>query len=509
MIVRRAHPAALAAIVLLGAALRLFPIWFGLPYPHARPDEVTTIGHAVAILAGDPNPHFFHWPSLTFYLMAAVFWLAGKVHGPLSPAAYLLIARAIVALAGTATIVVLARLAARIAGGAAGLAAALFLAVAPLHVRDSHFALTDVLMTLLVTGSLALLLRALERRSIYDVAAAGLLGGLAVSTKYSAAAIAAAMAAVQAIWFHESQDRRSLVVFGVACAAGFLTATPYALLDMPTFAADLAYDRAHLAGGHAVAVGRGWIYHPAVTLPHGLGLGIFAAALAGLVPVVRHHRRPALVAGAFAAAFAALVGSGQAVFFRYVMPLLPLACFSAAVAVTRGGAWMAARTGAPRLPAVAAVAILVALPSVVNSLRLDLLLARTDTRVLAARWLAPQLRPESTLFDSGGDYTRLDFGALPFHDWRYDEATRSFGDPQGATPEWILVHDAPLREYTAPPPSLAALLAQRYELVHEVRGTGGGSAAGIYDRQDAFFLPIAGFRDVERPGPDVRIYRRR
>jgi len=45
--------------------------------------------------------------------------------------------------------------------------------------------------------------------------------------------------------------------------------------------------------------------------------------------------------------------------------------------------------------------------------------------------------------------------------------------------------------------------------VHEVRGTGGGSAAGIYDRQDAFFLPIAGFRDVERPGPDVRIYRRR
>jgi hypothetical protein len=49
MIARRAYPAALAAIVLLGAALRLFPVWFGLPHAHARPDEETP-------LSGTPLP---------------------------------------------------------------------------------------------------------------------------------------------------------------------------------------------------------------------------------------------------------------------------------------------------------------------------------------------------------------------------------------------------------------------------------------------------------------------
>jgi hypothetical protein len=31
----------------------------------------------------------------------------------------------------------------------------------------------------------------------------------------------------------------------------------------------------------------------------------------------------------------------------------------------------------------------------------------------------------------------------------------------------------------------------------------------MYDRQDAFFLPVSGFSTVVRPGPTVRIYRRR
>nr|MBA2260238.1 hypothetical protein [Acidobacteriota bacterium] len=56
----------LVVIVGLGAILRLFPIWFGLPYMGARPDEEVATGIARRMLAaGDFNPHFFHWPSLT------------------------------------------------------------------------------------------------------------------------------------------------------------------------------------------------------------------------------------------------------------------------------------------------------------------------------------------------------------------------------------------------------------------------------------------------------------
>ena len=57
----------------LGAALRFFPIWFGLTYQYSRPDETEAVGHALGMLGGDLNPHFFHWPSLTFYLFAAAF----------------------------------------------------------------------------------------------------------------------------------------------------------------------------------------------------------------------------------------------------------------------------------------------------------------------------------------------------------------------------------------------------------------------------------------------------
>lgn len=72
------------AIVLIGALLRIVPIWFGLPYSHARPDEETAVGHAVAVLGGDLNPHFFHWPSLIFYGLAVPFAAASWIRAALS-----------------------------------------------------------------------------------------------------------------------------------------------------------------------------------------------------------------------------------------------------------------------------------------------------------------------------------------------------------------------------------------------------------------------------------------
>ena len=506
---RHAYSTALAFAVLLGAALRLFPIWFGLPFPHARPDEATALGHAAAILAGDPNPHFFHWPSLTFYAFAGLFGLASLVRGAAANADLVLIARAAVVIAGTATILVLARLALRVADRATSLLAAFFLSVAVLHVRDSHFALTDVLMTLLATASLAMLVKALDTYSLRDVALAGLLGGLATSTKYSAAAIVAGMAAVQWLWLVKSRDYRPWLIFLAAFAGGFLVATPFALLDPRTFAADVFFDTRHLSGGHGVLLGRGWTYHLTRSLPYGLGFGIFAAALAGSVPFALRYRRQAIVIGAFAAAFFAAIGSGQTVFFRYVMPLVPIACLSAAIAVKLAGQWLARRMRLPQAAAVGLLAVLAGGPSLVNSVWLDMLLARTDTRVIAAHWLTPRLRPDDTLHDAGGDYTRLDYGRTPFHDWRFDPATKSFGDPAGRTPDWIVLYDSPLFTYAAVDNELRLLVDRKYVLAEEVRGTRGGDAAGVYDLQDAFFLPFSRFDTVERPGPDVRIFRRR
>src|SRR4029450_2398357 len=179
------------AIILVAAALRIFPVWFGLPYLYARPDEAESISRASGILAGDLNPHFFHWPSLTFYLFAAALGTVSGIRSlagiePSLPVDVALItARTLVAIAGALTVLPLFRLGRRMAGETAGLLAAGVLAVVPLHVRDSHFAMTAVLMTLLLTMCLAGLVAACDTArgasaggAHRQFALTGLLGGL-------------------------------------------------------------------------------------------------------------------------------------------------------------------------------------------------------------------------------------------------------------------------------------------------------------------------------------------
>ncbi|MGH8636159.1 MAG: ArnT family glycosyltransferase [Burkholderiales bacterium] len=517
-------------IVALAAALRFFPVWFGLPYLHTRPDEGAAIGHAMDIVRGDLNPHFFHWPSLIFYVFAALFWIVSAIRGlsgeaQLSSAEQILIGRVFVALAGTLTTVVLFRLARRTADEATGLLAAGFLAVALLHVRDSHFAMTDVLMTCLLTISLALILRAvdgalgaaaIENVRVREFVAAGLAGGLATSTKYSAVAIIIAMAAAQILLLARFRKMpwsprawRPALAFLTAFVGGFIIATPYALLDFETFSSDLRFDFTHLSAGHGVNLGRGWLYHLTRSLPYGAGVLTCAAAMAGIVPMIRHYPRHAVVLGTFAVAFYASIGSGYTVFFRYVLPLIPVVCLLAAVAVRRAGPWLGARSGLSVNTAIVLLGLLVAAPSLVNAIWFDLLLAKTDTRVLAARWLAPRVRAGETLYDSGGDYGRLDLRPARYHAWRYDPATDSFGHPHGDTPDWLVLHQSPLRIYARHPGSVRTLASAKYNLVWEARATHGAAAAAVYDRQDAFFLPFSDFRTVERPGPSILIYRRR
>jgi hypothetical protein len=517
------------AIVLLGAALRLIPIWFGLPYTRARPDEETALGTSLTMLSGDLNPKFFHWPSLTFYAFAAIFKAATWIRhlaSPESPVAYttyLLIGRAFVALCGTATIFVLYKLGRRVADERTGLLAAFFLAVAMLHVRDSHFAMTDILTTLLVTSSLLLLIGAVEtvQRNAGDripstpFALAGLVGGLAASAKYSAAAIVAAMAGAQiVIWMHPRirvLSPRSLgpsVIFVGSCIAGFLVATPYAILDFSTFARDVQFTTLHLSAGHGLDLGRGWSYHVRRSLPYGLGVPVFIATAAGVIPFVWRYRWQGIVLGAFAAAFYSAIGSGQTVFFRYVLPLVPLACLSAAVAIRHGAPWIASRAAVSERVALILLLLGTGGPALINCVWFDALLARTDSRVLAARWLKANVEPEDTLHDAGSSYSLLDLQDLRFHPWFFDAAANSFGDPSGRTPDWLVLHTSPLRLYSGVPWPLRRLADENYTLVWKIEATRGRSRDAVYDPQDAFFMPFSGLQTVERPGPSLEIYRR-
>jgi hypothetical protein len=213
------------------------------------------------------------------------------------------------------------------------------------------------------------------------------------------------------------------------------------------------------------------------------------------------------VLAAFAGAFLVVLGGGRTVFFRYVMPLIPLACVFAGAMAAAIGRSLASRGRMGLAAAGTAVTLLVAAPSLVSSLWMDVLLARTDTRALASQWLKSQLRPEHSLYDAGGTYVRLDLHGASYHQWVFDPRTQSFGDPGGRTPHWLVVPESPLRLYAQADPGLVRLAAERYEPVFVARGTRTLDSGAIYDQQDAFFLPFSRFWKVERPGPTITVYR--
>jgi len=527
------HKPWMLVIVVLGAALRFVPIWFGLPFDRARPDEETAIGHAVAVLGGDPNPHFFDWPSLTFYLFAAAFAVASWIHRLLSldPALTVneqyLVARGVVALAGTLTILVLFALTRSVAGETTALVASFFLAVATLHVRESHFAMTDVLMTLFVTVALTLLARALatptDTRSghaigIASFLGAGFAGGLAASTKYSGAAILAALAAAQYVVVRDanrtpwkSRTWAPATAFIVAFACGFVAATPFALIDYRSFSSGLVFDVTHLSTGHAGPdLGRGWSYHLRRSLPAALGLPVFIAAILGAIRVATMCERGALITGAFCAALYMLLAPGRTVFFRYILPIVPAACLFAALAVQHAADWLARRAHVSTRALVVPLALAVSIPAFVNSVWMDALLAKTDTRVLAGRWLAGRVKPDDSLYDAGGAYAGASLVGLSVHRWNvetFDPTQNAFTNSSDRLPDWLVVPESPL-VYGSVPPGLRQLAAEKYELAQTIPATRLQNDASVYDLQDAFFLPMSGFQTVIRPGPTIRIFRR-
>jgi hypothetical protein len=284
------------------------------------------------------------------------------------------------------------------------------------------------------------------------MAMAGIAAGLATATKYSAAPLLFSGLLVPGVRW------RDRAVFCGAFGAAFAAASPYVLLDFNAARADVSFEGAHLAAGHVGAdLGRGWTYHLTRSLPYGLGLPIYAAGLAGLVILLRNHRRAAAPLLGFAVPFFLAIGSGRTVFFRYILPLVPLLCMTAALTVRAVVHWRGFPVRARPLVAMTVLTAAIAAAPAIQSVRLDVLLAKTDSRVLAAEWLRPRLQPEHTLHDAGGDYTRLDLASARFHEWRYDATSHTFGAGT-ARPDWIVLSDSPLHDYASAPESLRDLV---------------------------------------------------
>ena len=346
---------ALVAILAAAAALRLPGIRYGLPFGNLlNPDEQSIVPRAWRMVhGGGLDPEWFDYPTLVLYLLAPFQGWQG------SPS--YLSARLVVAALGVAAVAASWWLGRRAYGAAAGVVAAGVVAVQTTHVAYSHMAVTDVPLTLGVAASLALMISG-------RLEWAGLVAGLAAGAKYPGVFLAFPL--LVSAW---GQWRR-LALSAALGVAAFVGTSPFVAVH------------SELARDEALRVQRlareGWLgfEHDSFALFAFSGRvwwtfgPVALVAVAGLAVALRERRRADLALSVFVLVYFANLLTLGAHFDRYLLPLVPA---------------LGALAGRIR-PLVPLAILFLALP-LAWSIRDDVRLTRTDTRVAAADWLERNL----------------------------------------------------------------------------------------------------------------------
>jgi 4-amino-4-deoxy-L-arabinose transferase-like glycosyltransferase len=389
----------LGLILAVAAAARLWYLTAGVPNAVGI-DEPQVIDRAIRILrTGDWNTHIFDYPTLVIYfhaLIAIVRFLWGALQGEWSSLdgftihAIYTTGRFVAASIGVVTVWLTYKLAAELSSRGVALLAAALLAVRPIHVRESHFILTDVPMTALTTLAVWLAVRASRLGTVRAYALAGGACGLAAAAKYNGGIALVAVATAWLMAERTAPDRlQKAVAIAGAAALAFLIGAPYTLLDMPAFLDGFAKQFSRFAPSLAGPdpAWRLYLKH----LSPAWAPATVPLALAGMA--VALWRAPArwLPAVTFTLAYFYVLSSHALVFGRYALPLVPLLCIFISVAAIEIVAllqrWrpLARPAFAPLLAGVMA-ALLLWPPATETVGWLDRH-KRADTRAIAADWL--------------------------------------------------------------------------------------------------------------------------
>jgi Dolichyl-phosphate-mannose-protein mannosyltransferase len=353
----------LVAILGLAAWLRVQGLSFGLPAVY-NPDELAIMSRALAFAKGDLNPHNFLYPTFYFYVLFAwvgayfgVAWAIGAVPSIaafqtqffVDPSGVYLAGRTLGVVCGVATVGAVHALGRRIGGTPTGLAAALFLAVAPTAVRDAHYVKHDVPVTLVVVLAMLAIVRLASPAgyglqpaacSLKPLIPAAALTGVAFSTHYYAVFLALPLTlAIVVARRGEGWPGllRELALAAAVSAIVFFALSPFLLVEPGTAWQDIVanrqivMDRAVTGGGGTFASATAYAR---LLWTEALGWPVVVAALAGVGVLWRDRPFIAVLLVAFPLPFLAFISNTVAA-SRYLNPVLPFAALFAGYAVTR------------------------------------------------------------------------------------------------------------------------------------------------------------------------------
>ncbi len=416
----------IAFLALLAAVLRLWGIGFDLPNLYHR-DEARYVSIPLSILkSGDYNPHFFNYPSLFFYLLAAVYagyfllmasqGRLGSLDGLVMPEQVLpnvvgratmpsqfLVGRGMVVLTAVLTVILVYWVAEKAVGRRAGLVAALLLCVSPTHIRNSHFIAPDVTMVLLLIASFAFAYEVWSKGRRIDYVISGVLAGLAVSTKYNAYPILVALLAAHALRRGEKLLNTNIVLGILAAVAGFFAGTPYAFLDLPGFLNGLAFELRHYGtlGDPGIEGQNALVWYVSYLVRHE-GLLLLLAVLEGVAGLMSRVAKTLLLLS-FPAAYLLLTSFGAVKNDRTILAIIPFLCILAGATIDRLLAALKLQLSSRHMPrglswAAAGAVLAGALlwPSW-QSAQINLRFSKADVRTEMTEWMELSLAADSRI----------------------------------------------------------------------------------------------------------------
>jgi hypothetical protein len=505
----------LALILVAGGALRFIALDYGGAGFEARPDEYAVAG----TLMWPPELPILP-PSLVLYgggyflplsgFVRAVAFAGGprlRVVDRAPTLDSIVVVRTWSAIVATLTIPITYLVGRRVGGPAAGLIAAAILAASPLAVREAHAAKADSAAAF----AAALVLLALTSRGGTGLRRAAVIGaatGLALGTKALLGLVPASLLGLWAAAQNGEREhgRGSVVLVGLAVLVVVTLVCDWYVLVSPRSAfeairtlAPLTMDARWLPGADQVP--GPFAYHTTVSLRHGVGVGVALLAPPALVVALLRGGGSQLVAVAVLGLFAVLL-SMTMVLARFFLPCLPGLVVLVACLVVRIAKSVPTSPRVVRVSLVAASLLLVAEPAG-NSVALVRLLARPDTRREAGEWLQKNLKPGARVATWGAPQGAEEFGLPPLRELQVLHrlpAARWVSDQV----QWVVWQQYPLPYSDAPPPVVPPEFAPA-----AVFEPFSGAASPILEPLDAFYVPLAHFGGVTRPGPRIVIFRRR
>jgi 4-amino-4-deoxy-L-arabinose transferase-like glycosyltransferase len=351
----------LMLLLTVGFALRVYHLDRWLPdiFEEATPVNQARDFWGWNTGAFDFNPHFFHYPALSFYIHFAFQAIAlgiGTLSGDIASLTefrhlldtdfprFILLGRLVTVAFDLGTILVIYLLGRRIGSPWTAWFAAFLLALNAFHIEAAQTIIVDIPLTFFATLTLLFLLDIQTRRRTSDYLRGGIAIGLAAAVKYPAALLTLPLVAAVAPRMISASDRRTVLFRTLATLTVtgiiFLLANPFLLASFDEFLRDLSLEQVHMAVGH--------FGHD----PHGSSVrfyltafwsatGVFGiAAIAAFFHAVRKREWEGIYLFLWLLIYLGIISAWQMRAPRYLLPIVPISLLLGTIAIARLGSFI-------------------------------------------------------------------------------------------------------------------------------------------------------------------------